>query len=423
MCRRLLALPERQLQQVRLNNAIESQDMDKIVDATMDIKRTFFEDRVSAMPPQPSVFVDGLLTQPVPEAFQFEKLPCLRRGAEGGDGTERMFFSAMPITHSLSILDGSLGATDGRHPVCVKMFKNVMGFMRDRKYTYPETLGRELLEACLLHPELRDELFLQVVKQLRRNPKKESKYLGFVLLDMCLRSFPPSDTLENAVEYFLRESESVALVRKLHRIVYMGAVRTVAELPSESDIAEAHRDAVAAAQKPKVAKSRWSKLRNWAQNDAPAAKRRNSNKKVASMNWNKILHWAQSKPAKAGEKESGGETKDADDAGVVGATGVTALPPPPPSPSLASKHLYNDKRVSTPASSTPSKHGNGNGTLILTTPEVLALHRKEGGDGQPAGMTPPPGPPPPLLAEEVAAVEATQHAGIGPPPPGPPPPE
>ena len=280
-CRRLLALPERQLQQVRLNNAIKSNEIDRIVDATMDIKRTYFDDQVEAMPRTHSVvYVDGVVSAPIPEAFKFENLSCLR--CSDDNSSEDMNFSASPIKNSLSLICGSQEETESRRCICVKMFKNIMGFMRDRKYTYPETLGRELLEAGLLHPELRDELFLQIIKQLRRNPGEESKFLGYVLLDLCLQSFPPSGELENALEFFLRSEKAVVLVKQLHKIVYVGAVHSIDELPSESEIAESHASAVAAAEKPEKAKNRWSKLRSWAQTDATGAK---SSKKVASMNW------------------------------------------------------------------------------------------------------------------------------------------
>ena len=101
---------------------------------------------------------------------------------------------------------------------------------------YPATLARELLECALLHPLLRDELYLQIVKQLRHNPSARSEILGVVLLDFCLECFPPSEIIENALEFFLIErgqqrngSEDVrhdteASIRRLHRIVYTGPV-------------------------------------------------------------------------------------------------------------------------------------------------------------------------------------------------------
>ena len=80
----------------------------------------------------------------------------------------------------------------------------------------------------MLHPPLRDELYLQVLKQLRRNPNDLSERLGYALLKMCLATFPPTEQIENHLEYHLRygamkeEEERMGMVRLLHEIVYKG---------------------------------------------------------------------------------------------------------------------------------------------------------------------------------------------------------
>ncbi len=51
----------------------------------------------------------------------------------------------------------------------LKMFKNVMGFMGDRKMNYPTMLAKEVLEVGLANAPLRNELYLQLIKQLTKN--------------------------------------------------------------------------------------------------------------------------------------------------------------------------------------------------------------------------------------------------------------
>ena len=41
---------------------------------------------------------------------------------------------------------------------------------------------------------------------------------------LALSSFPPSDELENFLEMFLRENDQLRSVRKLHKIIFGGAL-------------------------------------------------------------------------------------------------------------------------------------------------------------------------------------------------------
>ena len=78
------------------------------------------------------------------------------------------------------------------------------------------------MQECIDNPELRDETFLQIMKQLRDNPSSVSLDRGWVLLQLCLQTFPPSEDAENFVEYFLRTRSAKACVRALHRTLFRG---------------------------------------------------------------------------------------------------------------------------------------------------------------------------------------------------------
>ena len=82
-----------------------------------------------------------------------------------------------------------------------RMFKNVLGYMGDRKINYPETLATEIMSICLANPPLRDEMYLQLCKQLSNNPDNESKRKGWNLMQLFLDTFPPSEEFENYIEY------------------------------------------------------------------------------------------------------------------------------------------------------------------------------------------------------------------------------
>ena len=53
---------------------------------------------------------------------------------------------------------------------------------------------------------MRDELLIQLTKQLTKNPSDSSRFFGWQLLEICLAAFRPSEHLENHLEWFLREA-------------------------------------------------------------------------------------------------------------------------------------------------------------------------------------------------------------------------
>ena len=99
----------------------------------------------------------------------------------------------------------------------------IQGFMGDVKYPHPEALLEQLLVLGSMSEELRDELYCQLMKQLRGNAGADSRTKGWRLFALFLSAFPPSGELENFVEWFLRERGKSSLVRALHVIVYRGA--------------------------------------------------------------------------------------------------------------------------------------------------------------------------------------------------------
>lgn len=49
-------------------------------------------------------------------------------------------------------------------------------------------------------PELRDEIYVQILKQLSKNPQPDSSRRGWQILGACLASFPPGEGFENFLE-------------------------------------------------------------------------------------------------------------------------------------------------------------------------------------------------------------------------------
>ena len=101
--------------------------------------------------------------------------------------------------------------------------------MGDKKYQYPIILAIELLEEVIQYPCLRDEIYLQIIKQLTNNPSPTSIQKGYDLLLLCLATFPANE-LENYLEMWIRNhagKQKDKFLYYLHQTSY-GQVRATA---------------------------------------------------------------------------------------------------------------------------------------------------------------------------------------------------
>ena len=95
------------------------------------------------------------------------------------------------------------------------VFKNVLGYMGDKQYQQPETLACEILTAGVeatnadgndsVSVPLRLEIYCQIMKQLSSNPDPASEKKGWLLLMLCLCTFPPGPSLEYHLQVFIRD--------------------------------------------------------------------------------------------------------------------------------------------------------------------------------------------------------------------------
>eukprot|EP01083_Nonionella_stella_P277198 942360_1 len=108
------------------------------------------------------------------------------------------------------------------------LFRFTMIYMGDKK---PDSksgnnlqVGRKILSMCFDKPLLRNELFVQLMKQLSANPKQGSIKKGWELMVLALSAFPPQKDFENYLEMFLRQKapsgEKKRFIVALHTIVF-----------------------------------------------------------------------------------------------------------------------------------------------------------------------------------------------------------
>ena len=123
--------------------------------------------------------------------------------------------------------------------MAVKVYKALLGFAGDKKYTYPDTLVSEIVGEGIKNEVMRAEIFAQIMKQLTRNPNPQSVTRLWHLLMLCLLSFSPGDSMDNYVHIFIRKNAPASmkepLVKRCHRAAYDDAAE---EPPKGEDVAD-----------------------------------------------------------------------------------------------------------------------------------------------------------------------------------------
>ena len=92
----------------------------------------------------------------------------------------------------------------GHVALALLQFKSIQIFMGDRHSMYRDVCGDEVVSLCLKTPELQDETYCQMMKQLSCNPCAESDDRGWILLKKMIAKFPPSEDLAMYLESFMR---------------------------------------------------------------------------------------------------------------------------------------------------------------------------------------------------------------------------
>lgn len=117
---------------------------------------------------------------------------------------ELLEFSRESISIPLLVLDKSV------HKNALKSFKTIQRIMGDRARPRGTTTEDEdihwLVENGIQYNLLRDELYVQLCKQLTKNPQEQSQYKGWEIMAVFAAAFPPSRNFEDYLKNFISTS-------------------------------------------------------------------------------------------------------------------------------------------------------------------------------------------------------------------------
>jgi hypothetical protein len=208
---KLLAMPEEDFVGKELEAALRLKDQPRAIHRRIRLKEIFYDkmagsslDRVwdtdKARPAQQFAAMAGGL-------FAMCSRDAISRGMHG--------FSAKPLPATLAPVPGEgAGKAD---PIEVKKLKaaakknfaNIQTYMGDKKAKTPgavDQAGEAVLAFGRDTPQMRNEVYLQLIKQLTGNPSPESVAKGYELLGLCTAQFLPTDSFEDNLVIWIRKN-------------------------------------------------------------------------------------------------------------------------------------------------------------------------------------------------------------------------
>ncbi|KAI9012756.1 hypothetical protein BC832DRAFT_547929 [Gaertneriomyces semiglobifer] len=116
-----------------------------------------------------------------------------------------LVYQKEPLKAPLLVLSKNL------HRDALKCFRSIQKIMKTSNMEHVIADIQTLLERGILHGGLRDEIYVQVCKQLKGNPDRESIYRGWLLLSIIPLAFPPSKNFEEYLKSYIQSPPSSSL--------------------------------------------------------------------------------------------------------------------------------------------------------------------------------------------------------------------
>jgi len=228
----ILKLPEEKLVELQLKRAVELKDPRRVQNREIRLRDLYIAKFARLYEP---LGYPRLRTPLEWAAAKVSVGNALAKAIKGRSATESlaarmMEHSAKPIHISLTELDSPAFAKEA-----LTMFKCALAWSGERPDSLPAAQGRTLLLLALKHPELRAELYVQLIKQLTHNSSADARNLYWDLLALSLMTSPPGPGCDDFVHAFcLRhapQDQQRALISQIHKGRYGDSLLTEHTLP------------------------------------------------------------------------------------------------------------------------------------------------------------------------------------------------
>jgi hypothetical protein len=237
---RARALQERLRQQLlvqaQLKEALRSEDVATIkraIDAAEDLELTRLEDLRSAKAKLKSLDTSSLQAQEQSQEetdhdeierqrqerrnrarnpkYNFKNYSGLRTPDDFAKGVmlnKKKVKEAMLKWQNTLISKSLLEMDSNLSKLALQIHKSLLGYMGDKQMAFPATLAQDILQHGWQEPGIRDEIYMQILKQLTGNQKAESIAKGWQMLCMCVTTFPPSPSFQDYLLNYILEREN-----------------------------------------------------------------------------------------------------------------------------------------------------------------------------------------------------------------------
>lgn len=144
--------------------------------------------------------------------YSLTRYPRLRTGADYGEVS-----SMQTNRRAHTMLEWQPGALKRTLTVlprhlendALKVHKSLLGYTGEKEVMSPETLARDILSAGFVKRQLRDEVYLQIMKQITNNPSPGGVAKGWQVMSMVCKTFLPSrDLVIYTLNFMLRKCQN-----------------------------------------------------------------------------------------------------------------------------------------------------------------------------------------------------------------------
>lgn len=144
--------------------------------------------------------------------YSLTRYPRLRTGADYGEVSSMqknrkahamLEWQRGPLKKALTVLPRHLEND------ALKVHESLLGYTGEKEVMSPETLARDILLAGVVKCQLRDEVYLQIMKQITNNPSPRGVAKGWQVMSMVCKTFLPSRHLVSyALNFILRKCQN-----------------------------------------------------------------------------------------------------------------------------------------------------------------------------------------------------------------------